>query len=331
MSIRGAACSPIGRDARRCLQSPPATSRRTSHASHRIDLQGLRHSRRRRQDARRDASPSTWAARSAPRRCGRREARSRSAATGACRARRWSAALIRGLASTGLDVVDIGAVTTPMLYYVAATRGEHGCNSGIQVTGSHNPKDYNGFKMVLAGRAIYGDEIQGLRRRIEAEDYAQGDGPHRRRWTSCAEYSAPHRERLQARAADEDRRRLRQRHSRRVGARHPARARLRGGRAVLRGRRRLPEPPSRPEQAGEPGRPDPHRADDRRRARPRVRRRRRPPRRRHQGRPDHLPRPAADAVRDRRAQAQAAARRSSTTSSARSASRRRSAKPAASR
>jgi phosphomannomutase len=87
-----------------------------------------------------------------------------------------AAALIRGLASTGLDVVDIGAVTTPMLYYVAATRGRHGCNSGIQVTGSHNPKDYNGFKMVLGGRAIYGDEIQKLRRRIEAEDYARARG-----------------------------------------------------------------------------------------------------------------------------------------------------------
>ena len=85
-------------------------------------------------------------------------------------------ALIRGLASTGLDVVDLGAVTTPMLYYVAATRGAHGCNSGIQITGSHNPKDYNGFKMVLAGKAIYGDEIQGLRRRIEAEDYVKGAG-----------------------------------------------------------------------------------------------------------------------------------------------------------
>jgi len=87
-----------------------------------------------------------------------------------------AAALIRGLASTGLDVVDIGAVTTPMLYYVAATRGQYGCHSGIQVTGSHNPKDYNGFKMVLAGRAIYGDDIQTLRRRIEAEDYTTGRG-----------------------------------------------------------------------------------------------------------------------------------------------------------
>ena len=82
-----------------------------------------------------------------------------------------AAALIRGLASTGLDVVDLGAVTTPMLYYVAATRGRKGCHSGIMVTGSHNPKDYNGFKMVLAGRAIYGDDIQALRVRMEAEDY----------------------------------------------------------------------------------------------------------------------------------------------------------------
>ena len=87
-----------------------------------------------------------------------------------------AAALIKGLKSTGLDVVDLGAVTTPMLYYVAATRGAHGCRSGIQVTGSHNPKDYNGFKMVLAGRAIYGDDIQKLRQRIEAEDYVKRRG-----------------------------------------------------------------------------------------------------------------------------------------------------------
>ncbi len=87
-----------------------------------------------------------------------------------------AAALIRGLVSTGLDVVDLGAVTTPMLYYVAATRGRRGCHSGIMVTGSHNPKDYNGFKMVLAGRAIYGEEIQGLRQRMEAEDYVVSAG-----------------------------------------------------------------------------------------------------------------------------------------------------------
>ena len=88
-------------------------------------------------------------------------------------------ALVRGLLATGVDVIDLGAVTTPMLYYVAATRAAQGCASGVQVTGSHNPKDYNGFKMVLAGRAIHGEEIQGLRRRIEAEDYAQGAGTAR--------------------------------------------------------------------------------------------------------------------------------------------------------
>ena len=69
-----------------------------------------------------------------------------------------------------------------MLYYVAATRGKHGCRSGIQVTGSHNPKDYNGFKMVLAGRAIYGDEIQGLRQRIESRGLRQA-APGQRRAT----------------------------------------------------------------------------------------------------------------------------------------------------
>lgn len=80
-----------------------------------------------------------------------------------------SAALIRGLRATGIDVIDLGMVTTPMLYYAASTV----CKSGIQVTGSHNPADYNGFKMVLAGRAIYGDEIQALRKTMEALDDAR--------------------------------------------------------------------------------------------------------------------------------------------------------------
>jgi phosphomannomutase len=75
-----------------------------------------------------------------------------------------SAALVRGLLASGVDVIDIGLATTPMLYFATATV----CSSGIQVTGSHNPKDYNGFKMVMAGRAIYGEEIQALRRRMEA-------------------------------------------------------------------------------------------------------------------------------------------------------------------
>lgn len=84
-----------------------------------------------------------------------------------------SAALIRGLVAAGIRVIDVGLCTTPMLYFAANTL----CASGIQVTGSHNPKDYNGFKMVLAGRAIYGDEIQNLRRIMEHESWQlQGGG-----------------------------------------------------------------------------------------------------------------------------------------------------------
>jgi phosphomannomutase len=78
-----------------------------------------------------------------------------------------AAALIRGLVASGIEVIDTGMVTTPLLYFAANTL----CKSGIQVTGSHNPKDYNGFKMVMGGRAIYGDEIQALRRMMEAENW----------------------------------------------------------------------------------------------------------------------------------------------------------------
>ena len=78
-----------------------------------------------------------------------------------------AAALIQGLVDAGIEVIDIGAVTTPMLYFAAHTL----CASGIQVTGSHNPKHYNGFMMVRAGRAIYGDEIQALRRTMEEESW----------------------------------------------------------------------------------------------------------------------------------------------------------------
>jgi phosphomannomutase len=86
-------------------------------------------------------------------------------ATAGCPAPLCRSALMQGLVEAGIEVIDVGLVTTPMLYFAASTL----CTSGIQVTGSHNPKDYNGFKMVLNGRAIYGDEIQALRRTMEAE------------------------------------------------------------------------------------------------------------------------------------------------------------------
>ncbi|QNP49174.1 phosphomannomutase/phosphoglucomutase [Diaphorobacter aerolatus] len=81
-------------------------------------------------------------------------------------------ALMAGLVEVGIEVIDLGMVTTPMLYFAAATL----CQSGIQVTGSHNPKDYNGFKMVLAGKAIYGDEIQGLRRAMDEQLFTLAPG-----------------------------------------------------------------------------------------------------------------------------------------------------------
>ncbi|WP_260675481.1 phosphomannomutase/phosphoglucomutase [Comamonas aquatica] len=83
-----------------------------------------------------------------------------------------SQALMAGLVEAGVDVLDVGMCTTPMLYFAASTL----CTSGIMVTGSHNPKDYNGFKMVLAGRAIYGPEIQALRQTIETEHWSLPGG-----------------------------------------------------------------------------------------------------------------------------------------------------------
>ena len=95
------------------------------------------------------------------------------------------AALVRGLMAAGIDVIDVGMVTTPMLYFAAHTL----CRSGIQVTGSHNPADYNGFKMVLAGRAIYGEEIQQLRRAMEAESWGLRPGGRVRQVNVLASYS----------------------------------------------------------------------------------------------------------------------------------------------
>jgi phosphomannomutase/phosphoglucomutase len=87
-----------------------------------------------------------------------------------------SAALAEGLQSAGVDVIDIGMVATPMLYFATHTLG---ASSGIMVTGSHNPPDYNGFKMVLTGAAIYGDTITALYQRLQEGRLAQGRGSYR--------------------------------------------------------------------------------------------------------------------------------------------------------
>src|SRR5690606_38219173 len=83
------------------------------------------------------------------------------------------AALVRGLTESGIDVVKIGLGPTPMLYYAAAELGVAG---GIMITGSHNPADYNGFKMTLGGNAFFGADIQKLGAMAAAGDWAEGEG-----------------------------------------------------------------------------------------------------------------------------------------------------------
>jgi len=83
------------------------------------------------------------------------------------------AELVRGLIEGGINVLRIGVGPSPMLYYAVATLGVQG---GIQVTGSHNPSDYNGFKMLLNGRSVFGEEIQDLGRRAADGDWSEGLG-----------------------------------------------------------------------------------------------------------------------------------------------------------
>jgi len=87
-------------------------------------------------------------------------------------------ALMAGIRASGVDVAEIGMAATPIAYFAAH---ELGCGSAVAVTGSHNPPDYNGLKMVLAGTTLSGEDIQRLRRRIETGDLARGKaGRHRR-------------------------------------------------------------------------------------------------------------------------------------------------------
>ncbi|MGH8728563.1 MAG: phosphomannomutase/phosphoglucomutase [Burkholderiales bacterium] len=85
-------------------------------------------------------------------------------------------ALARGIQRSGVDVIDVGRVTTPMVYFAAFHLKT---NCGVAVTGSHNPPDYNGLKMVLAGETLSGAAIQQLRERIEKGDLAHGSGSFR--------------------------------------------------------------------------------------------------------------------------------------------------------
>jgi phosphomannomutase len=83
------------------------------------------------------------------------------------------AALVRGLTEGGLDIVRVGMGPSPMLYFATYHLDVDG---GIQVTGSHNPADYNGFKLLLKGRSVFGGEIQEIGRRAASGDWTDGAG-----------------------------------------------------------------------------------------------------------------------------------------------------------
>jgi len=90
----------------------------------------------------------------------------------------YAAALIEGLRSTGLHVIELGTVTTPLVYF---SLFHWNLDGGIQITGSHNPSDYNGFKLCLGHESMHGDQIQDLRRRLEARTFRTADGTHEKK------------------------------------------------------------------------------------------------------------------------------------------------------
>ena len=81
---------------------------------------------------------------------------------------RLANALMEGITAAGVDVIDIGMVPTPVLYFATVHFGN---GTGAAVTGSHNPPDYNGLKMMIGGITLFADQIQGIRARIEKEDW----------------------------------------------------------------------------------------------------------------------------------------------------------------
>jgi len=87
-----------------------------------------------------------------------------------------SEALSRGLRSTGCDVIDIGTVPTPVLYFATHLLKTA---TGIMITGSHNPPQYNGLKMVMAGNTLHGEMIQALLQRIQRQDFQSGSGEYK--------------------------------------------------------------------------------------------------------------------------------------------------------
>ena len=98
-----------------------------------------------------------------------------------------AAALRHGIAASGASVVDLGVVPTPAVYFAVRSLGIDG---GVQVTGSHNPPEFNGFKFVLAGESLHGDAITDLGQRIVSERYRSGHGSQSTHTTILEEYRA---------------------------------------------------------------------------------------------------------------------------------------------
>ena len=94
-----------------------------------------------------------------------------------------SAALSEGIAASGANVIDVGMVPTPVTYFAAYHLG---CGSAVMLTGSHNPPDHNGIKMVIAGNTLSGDAIQAVRQRAESGPLSTGKGTIEKRDVSQA-------------------------------------------------------------------------------------------------------------------------------------------------
>jgi len=85
----------------------------------------------------------------------------------------YAAAMREGLKATGMNVTDVGLCATPMLYFAIR---HYGSDGGVMVTGSHNPPDFNGFKICVGPDTIYGEDIQALRKIMEGGRFAAGRG-----------------------------------------------------------------------------------------------------------------------------------------------------------
>ena len=213
------------------------------------------------------------------------------------------AALIEGLTAGGLDVVRIGMGPSPMLYFAVATLDVDG---GIQVTGSHNPADYNGFKMLLNGRSVFGAGDPGPRPPRRRRRLERGRRRGQRRTTSSTIMSTRWSRASTARpigsagtpATAPAARSLEKLVKRLPGEHHTLYTEVDGT---------LPQPPPRPDGRGQSRRPEEAGRRQGPRLRHRLRRRRRPHRRGRWPGPRDLGRPAAD--HPRRPGAQGPARR----------------------